>query len=131
MSTDDTSPPALVVADKPAQWPRYELKFIMRVLGHKGGAPREDWETAYGMAKDILLSLPAAPTPPEPAPVAAEPTERPWPNGCIKPNSCARHRNCMYGCDQHRARPWRDLERQIRTACAAPTPTKPAPEKET
>lgn len=51
--------PEPVVQDKPAQWPRYELKFIMRVLGHKGVAPREDWETAYGMAKDILLSLPA------------------------------------------------------------------------
>jgi hypothetical protein len=35
-------------------FPFYELKFIMRVLGHKGDAPKADWDTAYGMAREIF-----------------------------------------------------------------------------
>lgn len=35
-------------------YPFYELKFIMRVLSHKGGAPKQDWDTAYGMAREIF-----------------------------------------------------------------------------
>ena len=35
-------------------YPFYELKFIMRVLGHEGNAPRQDWQTAYGMAQAIF-----------------------------------------------------------------------------
>ncbi len=36
-------------------YPFYELKFIMRVLSHKGGAPKQDWDTAYGMAREIFV----------------------------------------------------------------------------
>jgi hypothetical protein len=41
-------------------YPFYELRFIMRVLSHKGQAPREDWETAYGMAREIFVNWSAA-----------------------------------------------------------------------
>lgn len=51
------SPQAVVVdaVEVSDGYPFYELKFIMRVLGHKGQAPRQDWETAYGMARDIFM----------------------------------------------------------------------------
>ena len=47
---------AIAQPEQPASehFPFYELKFILRVLGHKGTAPREDWETAYGMAKAVF-----------------------------------------------------------------------------
>lgn len=37
-------------------FPFYELRFIMRVLGNEGRAPKEDWKTAYGMARALFLS---------------------------------------------------------------------------
>jgi len=37
-----------------AAFPFYELRFIMRVLSHKGRAPEADWQTAHGMAKAIF-----------------------------------------------------------------------------
>jgi len=37
------------------RYPYYELRFIMRVLGHKGRAPEADWATAYGMAREIYI----------------------------------------------------------------------------
>lgn len=49
---EDDAQPAQSPENK--SFPVYELKFIMRVLGHKGQAPREDWDTAYGMAKQIF-----------------------------------------------------------------------------
>lgn len=36
-------------------FPFYELRFIMRVLSHEGSAPKEDWKTAYGMAREIFV----------------------------------------------------------------------------
>lgn len=41
-------------------FPFYELRFIMRVLSHKGRAPEQDWETAHGMAKEIFQKWHAA-----------------------------------------------------------------------
>lgn len=34
----------------------YKLKFICRVLGNDGNAPKEDWRTAYGMARSLFDS---------------------------------------------------------------------------
>jgi len=34
----------------------YKLKFICRVLGNDGNAPKEDWKTAYGMARSLFDS---------------------------------------------------------------------------
>ena len=34
----------------------YKLKFICRVLGNNGNAPKEDWQTAHGMAKSLFNS---------------------------------------------------------------------------
>ena len=45
---------ALPVEPVSDHFPFYELKFIMRVLAHKGTAPREDWETARGMALAVF-----------------------------------------------------------------------------
>lgn len=35
-------------------YPFYELKYIMRVLGSAGDAPKQDWQTAHGMARGIF-----------------------------------------------------------------------------
>jgi hypothetical protein len=55
----------------PADFPHYELRFIMRVLSHEGGAPREDWQTARGMASAIYERWRAA-QPTEPAQPATQ-----------------------------------------------------------
>lgn len=47
--------PASQAAVTDNRYPYYELRFIMRVLSHAGGAPKEDWQTAYGMARAIFL----------------------------------------------------------------------------
>lgn len=49
------APPAAQPSADNAQFPFYELRFIMRVLSHQGSAPKEDWQTAYGMARDIFV----------------------------------------------------------------------------
>lgn len=48
------APPAAQPSAEDPQFPFYELRFIMRVLGHKGSAPKEDWQTAYGMTRLIF-----------------------------------------------------------------------------
>ena len=61
---------------------------------------------------------------------AAHGNTAPWPAGCLKPNSCARHRRCMYGPNPlalrigvWRAGPiWRNWRRL--TSCAALTLSK-------
>ena len=53
---------AIAPSEQPDKsYPFYELKFIMRVLDSKGQAPREDWETAYGMALDVFKTWHAQP----------------------------------------------------------------------
>ena len=57
-------------------YPFYELKFIMRVLGHEGSAPRQDWQTAYGMAQAIFMKWHG-----EKLAAVAEPTPEPGERG--------------------------------------------------
>ena len=48
----------------------------------------------------------------------------PWPAGCVRPNSCARHNDCMYGCR------WRHivgLGDIIKAACQAARPIRTLP----
>lgn len=49
------APPAAQPSPDDKDFPFYELRFIMRVLSHQGSAPKEDWQTAYGMARDIFV----------------------------------------------------------------------------
>lgn len=46
--------PAQAAPATAQDYPFYELRFIMRVLSHRGSAPRVDWDTAYGMAREIF-----------------------------------------------------------------------------
>ena len=52
----DAAPGAAIAAreQEDKSFPFYELRFIMRVLDHQGSAPKEDWATAYGMAKRVF-----------------------------------------------------------------------------
>lgn len=51
---------APAVGQEADAFPFYELRFIMRVLSHKGRASEEDWKTAHGMAIEIFQKWHAA-----------------------------------------------------------------------
>lgn len=48
------APSPAASADTDKRFPFYELRFIMRFLSHEGSAPKEDWQTAYGMARAVF-----------------------------------------------------------------------------
>ena len=65
-----------------SEFPFYELRFIMRVLGSKGEAPRQDWDTACGMARKVFEAWHSKAV----QEVSADPLHRTL---CTKPGACS------------------------------------------